>query len=144
MIDADSDRRGCCEQWVRNITIRNSELHGTNLAVRIKTMRGRGGGVEDVLYENMWGECNSGIQLTLHYGSAAPTNNSATPEMRDITLKDIAVKAGSYLTCDGLPESTISGIVFDNVTVTGKDGQDCSECVIKATDTKPMPKCKQL
>ena len=73
-----------------------------------------------------------------------PTNNSATPEMRDITLKDIAVKAGSYLTCDGLPEPIISGIVFDNVTVTGKDGQDCSECVIKATDTKPMPKCKKL
>ena len=129
---------------MRNITIRNSELHGTNLAVRIKTMRGRGGGVEDVLYENMWGECNSGIQLTLHYGSAAPTNNSATPEMRDITLKDIAVKAGSYLTCDGLPESMISGISFDNVTVTGKGGQDCSECAIKAIDTKPMPKCKKL
>ena len=26
--------------WVRNITIRDSTLHGTNLAVRIKTMRG--------------------------------------------------------------------------------------------------------
>ncbi len=34
--------------WVRNITIRDSRLDGTDLAVRIKTMRGRGGGVEDV------------------------------------------------------------------------------------------------
>jgi polygalacturonase len=32
-----------------NITIRNSVLHGTNLAVRLKTSRGRGGGIEDVL-----------------------------------------------------------------------------------------------
>ena len=32
--------------WIRNITIRDSKLDGTNLAVRIKTMRGRGGGVE--------------------------------------------------------------------------------------------------
>ena len=33
--------------WIRNVTIRDSNLDGTALAVRIKTMRGRGGGVED-------------------------------------------------------------------------------------------------
>jgi polygalacturonase len=42
--------------WIRNVTIRDSKLDGTNLAVRIKTMRGRGGGVEDVLYENLQGK----------------------------------------------------------------------------------------
>ena len=35
--------------WIRNVTIRDSVLKGTNLAVRIKTSRGRGGGVEDVV-----------------------------------------------------------------------------------------------
>ena len=54
--------------WVRNVTIRNSRLDGTNLAVRIKTMRGRGGGVEDVLYQNMTGSTISGIQITDNYG----------------------------------------------------------------------------
>ena len=38
---------------MRNITIRDSRLDGTNLAVRIKTCRGRGGGVEDVLYASL-------------------------------------------------------------------------------------------
>jgi len=54
--------------WIRNVVIRNSSLHGTNTAVRIKSMRGRGGGVENVLYEGFTGEVKSeAIQLTLNY-----------------------------------------------------------------------------
>jgi hypothetical protein len=48
--------------------------------VRIKTMRGRGGGVEDVLYENLEGSVIAGIQLTENYEKGEkPTNFSATP-----------------------------------------------------------------
>ena len=66
--------------WIRNITIRDSKLHGTNLAVRIKTMRGRGGGVEDVLYENLEGSVIAGIQLTENYAKGTKkTNFTATP-----------------------------------------------------------------
>merc|ERR1712194_78743 len=53
--------------WVRNITIRDSFLNGTNLAVRIKSCRGRGGGVEDVLYDGLEGTTKEAIQLTLNY-----------------------------------------------------------------------------
>jgi len=78
--------------WIRNVTIRDSVLHGTNLAVRIKTMRGRGGGVEDVLYQNLTGSVLAGVQLTLNYHPGIkPTNNTATPSMRRITLRDIDV-----------------------------------------------------
>ena len=55
--------------WVFNITVRNSVLKGTNLAVRLKTSRGRGGGIKDVLYENLTGSTNGGIQInTLRAG----------------------------------------------------------------------------
>jgi polygalacturonase len=64
---------------VRNITIRDSYLKGTNLAVRLKTMRGRGGGIEDVLYENLQGSVESAIQITLNYHTTPATNLSATP-----------------------------------------------------------------
>jgi len=99
---------------VRNITIRDSFLKGTNLAVRLKTMRGRGGGIEDVLYENLQGSVESAIQITLNYHTTPATNLSATPTIRDITLKNIRVKATqkSDLTCDGLSDSKISGITF--------------------------------
>lgn len=110
--------------WVRNVTIRNSILHGTNLAVRLKTMRGRGGGIEDVLYQNLHGSVESAIQITLNYHTTPATNASATPTIRDITLKDISVEAtkGSDLTCDGLDDSLITGITFQvrtsyNITI---------------------------
>eukprot|EP00729_Bicosta_minor_P004018 gene4018-10841_t len=53
----------------------------------------------------------------------------------------MVVHAGSYLTCNGLSDSKIDGVVFENVTVTGGGGQSCSDCAINATDTSPMPKC---
>ena len=131
--------------WVRNVTIRNSQLDGTNLAVRIKSMRGRGGGVEDVLYENLSGKTISGIQLTLNYHQVPPTNNSATPTLRGVTVRNVSVETSSDgLDCDGIPESPISGIVFDNVKITGKgaSSQSCHSCSIKAVDgTSPKPKC---
>lgn len=75
--------------WVRDVLIRDSVLHGTNLAVRIKSMRGRGGGVEAVVYENLTGVVRSSIQLTLNYHSAGPTNVTATPVLRNVTLRDL-------------------------------------------------------
>jgi hypothetical protein len=129
--------------WVRNITIRDSVLNGTNLAVRIKSMRGRGGGVEDVLYENLTGSVVSAIQLTLNYQKASPTNVTATPELRGITVRNVHVEVSkSNLDCEGLAESVIQGIVFDNVTVTGKEAKKfmCSECRITADPlTDPQP-----
>ena len=98
-------------------------------------------GVEDVLYQNLTGSTVSGIQLTLNYGSASPTNSSATPEMRRITIKDVNIHAGSFLTCNGLPDSEIEGIIFDNVVVTGGSHQSCSDCTINAKNTSPQPKC---
>merc|ERR1719197_1398419 len=63
--------------WIRNVTIRDSQLDGTNLAVRLKTMRGRGGGIEDILYQNLTGKVISGLQLTLNYHDTQPTNWTA-------------------------------------------------------------------
>ena len=67
--------------WVKNIVVRDSILHGTNLAVRLKTARGRGGGIANVLYENLVGSTNAGISFNLHYGTPPVTNWSATPEV---------------------------------------------------------------
>ena len=51
-------------------------------------MRGRGGGVEDVLYENLEGSVIAGIQLTENYAKGTkPTNVSATPGVRNSTRR---------------------------------------------------------
>jgi len=129
--------------WIRNVTIRDSELDGTNLAVRLKTMRGRGGGIQDILYQNLTGKVISGLQLTLNYHDTQPTNWTATPELNGITIKDVHVKASdSSLECNGLSDSEIHGITFENVVVTGASKESCSYCKIKFdSQTSPKPKC---
>ena len=81
--------------------------------------------------------------------------------LRGITLRNIAVTTGKgdavaqmadragaekgslWLQCDGIPESLISGITFENVTVHGSSKQECMSCKIEADSTsKPQPKCK--
>lgn len=132
--------------WVRNITIRDSVLDGTNLAVRIKSMRGRGGGVEDVLYENLRGSTVSGIQLTLNYKQGTPpTNLTATPTFRRITVRNVTLRVDkSALDCEGLDDSRIKGVVFEGVTMTGKGAksQECEKCEIRFDrGTSPKPEC---
>lgn len=131
--------------WVRNVTIRNSKLDGTDLAVRIKSMRGRGGGVEDVTYENLKVTVVGGVQLTLNYHVADRTNSTATPVIRRITIRNVDVSAEkSGVSCDGLSDSLISGIILENVTIRGKGAEkdECSNCHFDSTSgSKPVPKC---
>ena len=55
--------------WVTDVVVRDSALDGTNLAVRLKTSRGRGGGIQNVVYLHLSGKTNGGIQLNTHYGT---------------------------------------------------------------------------
>ena len=132
--------------WVRNVTIRDSHVDGTNLAVRIKSMRGRGGGVEDVLYQNLTGKTIAGLQLTLNYHEADKTNATATPEIRGITIKDMDIsvssKSSEWMDCEGLDDSTISGVTLDNVKISGSSKQVCSRCKFaEVKKASPEPSC---
>ena len=99
-------------------------------------MRGRGGGVEDVVYENLWGSVEGGIQITLNYQSAEKTNATATPAIRRITVRDVVLDAKkSFLECDGLDDSPVSGIEFrpldDSI-------RDCVESLISVAGIQPV------
>ena len=45
--------------------MRDSSLHGMNVAVRLKSARTRGGGIEDVAYHNLTGTANAAVQISL-------------------------------------------------------------------------------
>eukprot|EP00929_Paragymnodinium_shiwhaense_P076197 TRINITY_DN39134_c0_g1_i1.p1 TRINITY_DN39134_c0_g1~~TRINITY_DN39134_c0_g1_i1.p1 ORF type:complete len:464 (-),score=38.57 TRINITY_DN39134_c0_g1_i1:50-1441(-) len=131
--------------WVRDIVIRDSVLRGTDVAVRIKSMRGRGGGVENVLYQNLTGFSNQAIQLTLHYGDVPPTNASATPSFSNIIIRDVRLEADNaqkFILCEGLEDSVITGVALEHSEIlTPKySTMSCSHCVGTATpDTLPTP-----
>ena len=65
--------------------------------------------------------------------------------LRNVTIRNVALEATKgNLDCDGLSDSVIEGITFDNVTVTGKGTRaaaTCRECVIDARASEPEPRC---
>lgn len=114
--------------WITDVVIRHSNMSGTDRAVRIKSCRGRGGGAKNITYLDMTGEVDESISLTLKYVNEPPTNWTATPEIHDVKVSNLELTADkSYMLCDGLPESPITGISMDNVTVDG-DGAFSTEC----------------
>ena len=88
-----------------------------------------------------WGGTNGGIQINLHYGTSPPTNVSATPEVRNITVRDLEDQSGMFLNCVGLSDSPVQGVLLDNVRIKTKAGVDqhpsCSDCTVKAINTPP-------
>mmetsp|Transcript_12717 Transcript_12717/g.40325 ORF Transcript_12717/g.40325 Transcript_12717/m.40325 type:complete len:466 (+) Transcript_12717:48-1445(+) len=133
--------------WVYDVSIRDSFLDGTKHAVRLKSMRGRGGGIKNVEYRRLSGFTKAPIQLSLNYHPADPTNESATPEIRNITVADLHLEATppqptdanhlfypyvDYLDCFGLNDSAISELYFTNVHFKGTNGtslkQHCFHC----------------
>jgi hypothetical protein len=86
--------------------------------------------------ENLTGSTSAGIQLNTHYGTSPPTNASATPVVRNITVRDVSISSGSFMNCVGLSDAPIYGILLDNVSVRDRGGVDrgptCSDCTVRA------------
>ena len=127
---------------VRNVVVRRCTFLGTDMGLRFKTTRGRGGVVEkiwisdimmkdiptDAIGFNMYYNANSPI---LEPGqSPAPKGpasvNDGTPQFRDIYLKNIICRgAARAVQIEGLPEMPIHGIHLDNIQIAARTGITC-------------------
>lgn len=133
---------------VYNILFENMLLNGTGTGPRVKSERGRGGLVANVTYRNITLiDVQSAWQITEYYiDPPPPTNASATPSFRNITLDGIIaigkMKTGFYF--DGIPESIIDGITLSNIDlrVAAKQGI-CSytqgTCIGNVLPSCPLP-----
>lgn len=111
---------------VDNMLVRNCTFEGTDNGIRIKSMRGAGGLVQNVRYENirMRGVANA-IVLQLDYvDNNRPDfkgDPGRVPAIRDITLQDVTIEhsrsAGRII---GLPESRITGVTLRNVRISAE------------------------
>ena len=108
------------------VTYEDILLNGTYIGIRMKSQRGRGGVVSDILYRNikMLNIATDCIRLNLNYHpDLNRTNASATPIFRDIRLENIdcvstnPLAHGSSYLIEGLPESHIQNLTLRNVTV---------------------------
>ena len=106
----------------RNMLVRNCTFMGTDVGLRFKSTRGRGGVVEKIWIErvDMTDIPNQALLFDLYYSGArasdpVPPVTEETPSFRDIHIRDITVRgAGTAMLFNGLPEMNVKNVTIEN------------------------------
>ncbi|QIK58422.1 glycoside hydrolase family 28 protein [Dysgonomonas sp. HDW5A] len=132
---------------VRNISVSNCQFLGTDVGLRFKSSRGRGGVVENIYITNvsMIDISTEPIHLNLYYGGKSvvetledndaeplteviPPVDITTPTFRNIFIKDVTCsKARKAMYFYGLPEHNIDNINVENVVIHSQLGAEIME-----------------
>jgi polygalacturonase len=115
---------------VRNITIANCVFDGTERGIRIKSSRGRGGVVEDVLVSNiiMRHLRREAVVLTTFYEkSNSEPVSERTPIIRNIHFSGISGDAKSAGELTGLSEMPLEGVSFSDIHLETSTGMTISD-----------------
>ncbi len=128
---------------VRNIRVNNCVFIGTDIGLRFKTQRGRGGVVEKIFLSNiqMTNIPTDAISFNMYYGGASPTEEGSTtgevasapvgegtPQFRDIYIENVTCRgAHRAMQLQGLPEMPLAGIHLRNVSITAEQGLVCQD-----------------
>ena len=120
---------------VKNIYVDNCTFLGTDVGLRFKSTRGRGGVVENIHISNinMINIPNEAIIFDLFYSGKGPGEEDTsdakpaeippvteeTPAFQGIYIKDIVAKnVGRAILFNGLPEMPVKNILLENITIT--------------------------
>ena len=132
---------------VKNVMVANCQFLGTDVGLRFKSNRGRGGIVENIYIQNMSmiDIATEAILFNLYYGGKSavesledgdevvqaevlPPVNETTPTFRNIFIKDInCSNARRAMYFYGLPEHNIHNINVENVTIHSTIGAELIE-----------------
>ncbi|WP_035643629.1 glycoside hydrolase family 28 protein [Flavobacterium sp. ASV13] len=126
---------------VKNLHVSNCTFMGTDVGLRFKSTRGRGGIVENIFISDIYMTDipSQAISFDLYYGgkSIAETLaeggtkvankmmpvNVETPQFKNISIKNITI-AGAYqaVFLQGLPEMNLENIEISNLTAKAENG----------------------
>jgi len=127
---------------VKNIQVQSCTFLGTDVGLRFKSTRGRGGVVENIFIRDiyMWAIPNEALLFDLFYGgkgageeteeeimarmnASAPQVDETTPAFRHIFIHDVIAKdAQSAMLFNGLPEMPLEDVNLSNITMTCRRG----------------------
>ena len=128
---------------VRNISVSNCTFLGTDVGLRFKSTRGRGGIVEKIYITNIYMKNipKEAIRFNMFYDYSAPIPeddseslspylkrdevpvNDGTPIFRNIEIKNIYCKgAEKAVLLLGLPEMAISNVKLNNINISSERG----------------------
>lgn len=117
---------------VRNVWVSDSDFVGTDRGLRIKSMRGRGGSIENVFYENVrhLKLRLTVVELTSSYDSSTLQPKSLTPpSMRGIHVKNVTAQgAQRAIDISGLAEQPIRDVSFEHVRIESEQGLRAVAC----------------
>ncbi len=129
---------------VRNVHVSNCTFMGTDVGLRFKSTRGRGGIVENIYISNinMTNIPTEPIHFNLYYGGSAPVPepedkiaeqyqrvippvSEETPQFRNIYMKNIVCKgAARAAILQGLPEMNLYNVTIENAILEADRGME--------------------
>ncbi|RAW00045.1 glycoside hydrolase family 28 protein [Pseudochryseolinea flava] len=134
---------------VRNIKVQHCTFIGTDVGLRFKSTRGRGGVVEKIFIEdiNMIDIPAEALLFDLYYSGNSPVPTveekfedkeklakllpavtEETPSFRDITINNVQCRgAGRAMFMQGLPEMNLKNIKVSNVKIVSTKGIEVTE-----------------
>jgi polygalacturonase len=117
--------------WIRNLTASGLTCNGTQMGVRIKSRRGRGGGVENVRFDGwVMDDVGQAINITNYYLMEGEVRRDApepvsrtTPVFRDIAVSNMSIRrARVAINVEGIPEAPVTGLRISNVIASARTG----------------------
>ncbi len=130
----------------RNIYVENCTFIGTDIGLRFKTTRGRGGIVENIFIKNisMKDIVTEAILFDMYYMAQDPVIlagekrvppkvetlpvTEGTPQFKNIYAKNIICNgAAKAIYIRGLPEMNVQQIVLEDMVLQATEGLDCTE-----------------
>lgn len=149
----------------KNIFVSDCSFIGTDIGLRFKTTRGRGGVVEKIFVKNinMTGIVGEAILFDMYYAAVDPIPlkgdkreaikvellpvTEETPVFKDFHISDVVCDGASKaLFIRGLPELSISNIAINNLNIKSNEGIDIQEAKnisltninINSSNTNPL------
>lgn len=130
----------------RNLYVENCTFIGTDIGLRFKTTRGRGGIVENIFVNNinMKDIVGEAILFDMYYAAQDPIVlagekreppkvetlpvTEATPQFRNFYIKNIVCNgAAKAIFIRGLPEMNINNVLLENMVLQADDGLNMTE-----------------
>ncbi|NLE34679.1 MAG: glycoside hydrolase family 28 protein [Bacteroidales bacterium] len=131
---------------VKNVSVAGCTFMGTDVGIRFKSNRGRGGVVENIWFNDilMTDIPTQAISFNLYYGGLSvsemlaegknvettegdiPPVTEETPQFRNISMKNITCRgAQQAIYLQGLPELNLENISMENIDMTAENGMAC-------------------
>lgn len=119
---------------VHAVRVNDCVFMGTDIGLRFKSTRGRGGVVEDIRVENiqMSGIVHEAVSFHLFYAGVEGSEGydeqevpvtEETPQFRNITLRNMACHgAATALLVNGLPEMPLAALTVENFSAISRRG----------------------